>query len=159
MSQVDARKYNISVRWGKFEDESCYEARIKELPSIAEYADTQEEAYALAIDAIETLAELYAEQGKVLPDPEGQEESDYSGRITLRMPRTLHQGIAETADYEGVSLNTLIVSALSAYVGFGTKFQHTQKKWHNLSAVDNFQSGSAEIHEFSDYQNQPAVND
>lgn len=158
MSQIDARKYNMSLRWGEFEGETCYEARIKELPSIAEYADTQEEAYALAIDAIETLAELYTEQGKVFPSPEVKEELSSSGRITLRLPRTLHQTITEAADYEGVSLNALIVSVLSAYTGFGAKFQHTQENWHRLGLVDNFQNVSAEIHEFSAYQNLQAVN-
>lgn len=61
MSRVDARQYNITVRFGQFVDEECYEAKVAELPDVAEYADTAEEAYALAIDTIETLAEMYAE--------------------------------------------------------------------------------------------------
>ncbi|MCD5380434.1 toxin-antitoxin system HicB family antitoxin, partial [Candidatus Gracilibacteria bacterium] len=55
---------------GEFEGGICFEARIKELPSIAEYADSFEEAYALAIDSIETTMEIFAEKGRVFPIPQ-----------------------------------------------------------------------------------------
>lgn len=45
---------------------NCYEARIAELPDVAEYADTYEEAYALAIDTIEVTAEMLANEGKAM---------------------------------------------------------------------------------------------
>ena len=60
---IDPHNYNISVRRGEFEGEFCFEARVKELPDIAEYADSFEEAYALAIDSIETTMEIFAEKG------------------------------------------------------------------------------------------------
>ncbi|MFA5633320.1 MAG: hypothetical protein WC997_17605 [Porticoccaceae bacterium] len=37
------------------------------MPDLAEYGDTAEEAYALAIDAIETTAAALAEKGKPMP--------------------------------------------------------------------------------------------
>lgn len=69
MNKIDARRYGIIVRFADFDGEYCYEAKIQELPSIAEYADTFEEAYNLAIDSIESLAEVYSEQGKIFPKP------------------------------------------------------------------------------------------
>lgn len=39
--------------------------------------------------------------------------NDYSGRLLLRMPKTLHQRLAEAAEKEGVSLNQYIVFLLS----------------------------------------------
>jgi predicted RNase H-like HicB family nuclease len=64
---IDASKYTITVRKGLFDGEECFEARIAELPDVAEYADSFVEAYSLAIDTIETTAELFAEQGKLMP--------------------------------------------------------------------------------------------
>jgi RNA polymerase sigma-B factor len=41
----------------------------------------------------------------------------HSGRLLVRMPQTLHTELAEQAEREGVSLNTLITNALSQAVG------------------------------------------
>lgn len=60
---INASNYNITVRKGWFDSEQCFEARV------AEYADSFEEAYALAIDTIEVTAEMLAAQGKVMPSP------------------------------------------------------------------------------------------
>jgi HicB family len=40
-------------------------------------------------------------------------ESSYSGRLLLRMPKTLHGELAARSDADGVSLNQFIVTALS----------------------------------------------
>jgi len=40
-------------------------------------------------------------------------ESEHSGRLLLRMPRSLHGELAQAAEREGVSLNRLIVNRLS----------------------------------------------
>ncbi len=43
-----------------------------------------------------------------------------SGRLLLRMPRTLHAELARAAEREGTSLNQFITSALSRTVGIGS---------------------------------------
>jgi HicB family len=40
-------------------------------------------------------------------------ETEHSGRLLLRMPRTLHGELAQAAEREGISLNRLIVTRLS----------------------------------------------
>ncbi len=75
----DVSLYNIIVRKGNFDGEVFFEAKVKELPDVAEYADSYEEAYLLAIDSLETTAEALAEQGKVMPSPI-LENDDFSGR-------------------------------------------------------------------------------
>lgn len=60
-------KYNITVRKSLSSGEEHFEARVLELPDVVEYADSYEEAYALAVDTIETTAEIYKEKGKALP--------------------------------------------------------------------------------------------
>lgn len=114
---IDPHAYNITVRRSEFEGDVCFEARVKELPDLAEYGDTFEEAYALATDAIETTAEVFAEKGKPMPVPQ-EVADDYSGRVTLRLPKSLHRALAESAEDEGVSLNQHLVNVLAYYSGF-----------------------------------------
>lgn len=113
---MNASEYNIIVRQGSFDGEICFEARILELPDVTEYADSYEEAYELAVDTIVTTAEIFAEQGKEMPVPYSP-ETEFSGRVTLRMARSLHRRVAEIAEDEGVSINQFITTILSHQVG------------------------------------------
>ncbi len=114
---IDASNYNITVRKGWFDGELCYEARVAELPNVAEYADSFDEAYALAIDTIEMTAEIFNDQGKPMPMPMLPADQ-YSGRITLRLAKSLHRALAQAADHEGVSLNQHLTNILNYYAGY-----------------------------------------
>ncbi|WP_089725413.1 toxin-antitoxin system HicB family antitoxin [Candidatus Thiosymbion oneisti] len=120
---IDAHAYNITVRCGEFEGEILYEARVKELPDLVEYGETFEEAYRLALDAIETTAGVCAEKGLAMPAAMVPAE-DYSGRVTLRLAKSLHRALAAAADSEGVSLNQHLVNILSYYSGFAAGGRH-----------------------------------
>jgi len=113
---MNPRNYNISIRRILVGEEALFEARIRELPDATEYADTMEEAYELALDTIETTAEIFAEQGRPFPKPASL-VADYSGRVTLRVPKSLHRRLADEADREGISLNQYLVSVLSFHAG------------------------------------------
>ncbi|MEA3278870.1 MAG: toxin-antitoxin system HicB family antitoxin [Pseudomonadota bacterium] len=114
---IDPHAYNITIRRDRFEGEVLFEARVKELPDVAEYGETYEDAYSLALDTIETAAEAFAERGRAFPAALVPAE-DYSGRVTLRLPRSLHRALAEASESEGVSLNQHLVNVLSYYSGF-----------------------------------------
>jgi predicted HicB family RNase H-like nuclease len=45
------------------------------------------------------------------------EERTYSGKVNLRMPRSLHRDLARRAEEEGVSLNQFMVVVLARAVG------------------------------------------
>ena len=60
------------------------------------------------------------------PSPEKGDDKGPSGRLLLRMPRTLHAELAQLAEKRGVSLNQLIVGLLAGSVSQGG----------NLPAVD-----------------------
>ena len=113
-----AHAYNITIRKAVIEGEAVYEARIRELPDATEYADTAEEAHALAIDTIEATAQILHERGQAMPAPYVPVD-DYSGRVTLRIPRSLHRALAEAADAEQVSLNQHLVGILAYVAGVG----------------------------------------
>jgi len=119
MTMIDPYDYSISVRRGEFEGEICFEANVKELPDITEYADSFEEAYALVIDSIETTMEIFAEKGRDMPVP-NIPANDYSGRVTLRLPKSLHRSLSDIANEESVSLNSYLCNILSYYSGFAT---------------------------------------
>ena len=48
---------------------------------------------------------------------EAEKDSDYSGKFVLRLPRSMHRQLAELAEAEGVSLNQLVLSMVSAAIG------------------------------------------
>ncbi len=140
---IDPHAYNITVRRSEFEGEVCFEARVKELPDLAEYGDTFEEAYALAIDAIETTAEVFAEKGKPMPVPQ-EVADDYSGRVTLRLPKSLHRALAESAEDEGVSLNQHLVNILAYFSGFAAGAMHMSEasEWKTVSRTTGRKTSS-----------------
>src|SRR5680860_198688 len=111
---INPYAYNITIRRDTFEGEVLFEARVKELPDLTEYGESYEEAYNLAVDTIETTAEIFAEKGSRFPDAMVPID-EFSGRVTLRLPRSLHRALAETSDTEGVSLNQHLVNVLSYY--------------------------------------------
>lgn len=126
--RTDPYDYNITIRRTEIEGETCFEARVKELPDLTEYGDTFEEAYALAVDAIETTMEVLVEKGRAMPAPY-KPADDYSGRVTLRLSKSLHRALAETAEEEGVSLNQHLVNILSYYSGFAAGALGEAAQW------------------------------
>lgn len=130
---VNSHAYNISVRRDTFDGVDLFEARVKELPDVVEYGETYSEAYELAIDTIETAAAAYKDQGRAFPNAQVPVD-DYSGRVTLRVPRSLHRGLSEMAEAEGVSLNQHIVNVLNYYSGYaaGNSVQ-AEVPWKTIS--------------------------
>jgi hypothetical protein len=55
-------------------------------------------------------------EGREVPEPKPVDE--HSGRLLLRMPRTLHAELTRLAEREGVSLNQFITDALASAVGW-----------------------------------------
>lgn len=125
---IDPHAYNISIRRDNFDGEMLFEARVKELPDLAEYGESYEEAYGLAVDSIETAAAAFAERGRAFPAATVPVD-DFSGRVTLRLPRSLHRALAEAAESEGVSLNQHLVNVLSYFSGFAAGSQEGLPRW------------------------------
>lgn len=133
---MNPHAYNITVRQVEIDGALLFEARVRELPDVVDYGDNWEEAYGLAVDTIETTAQVMAEQGRRLPEPASVEE-DYSGRVTLRVPKSLHRRLADQAEHEGVSLNHYMVTLLAH--GCGTDFgvrQNEETEWSSGDVAD-----------------------
>lgn len=112
----DASRYTITIKKVDADGEILYLATVKELPDVGPYAADPHEAYKLALDIIKTLNEMAAEEGRHFPAPM-ETETAFSGRFTLRLPKTLHRKAAQFSDTEGVSLNQFFVSVIAEAVG------------------------------------------
>lgn len=88
-----------------------YVILFPDLPGCITQADTLEDVITMARDARELWIETAYEDGMDIPLPTYPEE--YSGRFNLRLPRSLHRALAESAKREGVSLNQYVVSLLA----------------------------------------------
>ena len=87
-----------------------YYARYPELETPHGDGPTPAEAIADADVSKELFFESCLEHGDPILEP-GQ---SYSGKFNVRVPKSLHRQLALEAEREGVSLNMLIVSRLSA---------------------------------------------
>lgn len=106
-----AKPYARTVR----KDGDVFAATIAEFEGCIAVGDTAVEA----LEAIERVADgwLHAciENGTPIPEP--HEEPEYSGRLLLRIPRSLHARAAQMAARESVSLNHFVVAALAEHLG------------------------------------------
>ena len=93
-------------------------AEIIEFPGCIAVGDTAGEALA----NLESVAEswLQATIAKGLRVPEPVESTEYSGKLVVRLPKSLHKKAAYAAAREGVSLNQFIVSCIAEQVGAGS---------------------------------------
>jgi predicted HicB family RNase H-like nuclease len=121
---IDPRAYTITVRHVVVDGEALFRATVGELPDVAEFAESWEEAYGLAVDTIVGLREAAEKQQRPFPEPFAEEE-EYSGRVTFRMPKSLHRRTAEHAKAEGVSLNMFLVTVIAERVGNIISKHHT----------------------------------
>lgn len=96
------------------ECDGTYRAEILEFPGCLAVGDTPEEA----LSSLEAVAESWLESAlaKGLAIPEPMAETEYSGKLMLRVPKSLHRRAAVAAKFEGVSLNRLIVVALTSHL-------------------------------------------
>jgi predicted HicB family RNase H-like nuclease len=120
MTKFDPHRYTITVKLITIDGEDLYEASVAELPDVFDYGETYEEAYLQAIGTLQGLYETASESGKQFPEPLLPASStDFSGRVTLRMAKSLHAAVSRLAERDGVSLNSWIVESVALRVGGG----------------------------------------
>ncbi|SHM41905.1 Predicted nuclease of the RNAse H fold, HicB family [Caldanaerovirga acetigignens] len=111
-------KYGLKISVLTEEDGGGFFVEVPDLPGCMADGDTLEEAIKNAKEAIESWIEAAKAEGRPIPEPTFyKDEEDYSGRLTVRIPKKLHKELVEIAQEQGVSLNQLILYALSKEVG------------------------------------------
>jgi predicted RNase H-like HicB family nuclease len=107
-------RYEISLSQHSDDDQTYWVAEIPDLPGCVADGQTPDEAVKELEEAKRLWIETQIEDGFEVPEP--FESHDFSGKLTLRIPKSLHRRLAKEARREGVSLNHYIVSQLASSV-------------------------------------------
>lgn len=107
-----SRGYTVELRE---EEDGSWTALVPELPGCVAVGDSPSDAVEELPDVIDLWVATAEQQGVPVPRP--RREESVSGRFLLRLPKSLHRQLTETARAEGVSLNTYCVSALAGALG------------------------------------------
>ena len=98
--------------------EDGYFASVEDLPGCTAWVDNFEDVWSAVEQAKRKWLEEALKREKRIPKPRQTEESlRYSGRVLVRMSKSLHRDLAKRARLEGVSVNHFIITALARAVG------------------------------------------
>lgn len=92
-----------------------YYAEILEFPGCFAEGDSVEAAYKELEEAAESWIDVRLSQGQEVPVPFSN--LDYSGTVSLRIPRSMHKRAAIMAERDRTSLNTYLVTAVANRIG------------------------------------------
>jgi len=106
-----ARPYHITIQHITDESGVYYLATVKEFDGCMSHGDNYIEAFENIQEAMKGWIETKLENGFTVPDP--ADETIYSGKFVLRIPKTLHARLSMEAEKEGVSLNQYALYRLS----------------------------------------------
>ena len=111
-------KYAFDVNKVRVDKHEFYSVESKCIKGCVAQGDTLEEALSLFEEIEKECIDAANKYNiPILEDPTA-DLNEYSGKLLLRMPKSLHKRIAENATKEGVSINQLAVSALSEHIGY-----------------------------------------
>jgi predicted RNase H-like HicB family nuclease len=97
------------------EEDGTFRAEMLEFPGCIATGGTAAEALAELEEVALGWIESALAKGQAIPGP--MEEQEFSGKLVLRLPRSLHRKAARAAERDGVSLNQFILAGLAERVG------------------------------------------
>ncbi|MFA5480363.1 MAG: type II toxin-antitoxin system HicB family antitoxin [Candidatus Muiribacteriota bacterium] len=95
-------------------DDNIFFVKIKELEGCISQGDTIEEAYEMIKDAKRLWLQVALEEGTDIPFPESMKKNNFSGKILLRVSKSLHRELYFNSKKEGVSLNQYLNNLISS---------------------------------------------
>jgi predicted RNase H-like HicB family nuclease len=107
-------EYPFAVAPYKDDSFTGYRAFLIDIPAIESLGKTPDEAIGDLGEAGREWLAFAQAKGIPVPEPDAAfaQQIEYSGRVTLRMPQSLHRQVSQRAALEGVSLNAYLNSAI-----------------------------------------------
>ena len=119
-------RYHVDVKPEHNGDRESWTASVEGLPDCSARGATAEEAVERLQPVMESWLSTTLAEARGTPEPNTDEpsadiakrkqNSSHSGRFLVRMPRELHQQLAQAAERKHVSLNRFVTDALAASV-------------------------------------------
>ena len=94
--------------------EGGYVATIPDLPGCITQGETRLEVLEMIEDAKICWLEAALDMGQSIDEPDFDK---YNGRLNLRIPKSLHRKLAESAKREGVKINQLAIYLMANGIG------------------------------------------
>jgi len=104
--------YNYLIKQIQDESGSYFHASVLEFDGCQSTGESMHEAYESLMEAMEGWIETKLEKGFPVPAP--FENGKYSGKFSVRLPKSLHARLVIEAEKEGVSLNQYALYKLSS---------------------------------------------
>jgi predicted RNase H-like HicB family nuclease len=101
--------YHIVIQHITDESSSYYFARVQEFDGCMSHGDTYEEAFQNIREAMEGWIETKLENGFPVPEPDN--ESQYSGKFVLRLPKRSMPGCPWKPKEKGCRLINMLCTA------------------------------------------------
>ncbi len=122
--------YSILLHEVQDDGQKYWIAEVPELPGCRSHGSTVEDAVKSVEEAKKDWILDSLKRGEEIPTP--IERDKYSGKMLVRMSRSLHRSLALIAEAEKLSLNQLIVTILAKEVGRLSVLNHVDAKVDNL---------------------------
>lgn len=103
-------------------------AEIPELKGCMSDGETPEEALKNIEEAKLTWLSTALKRDQAIPLPNSDLNDEYSGKFTLRLPKSLHKELSLAAQKDDISLNQYILSLVSLNFGRSLKRSGTTRK-------------------------------
>jgi len=109
------------------DENGTFAAELLEFPGCFAQGKNPNEAFKNLEEAAKAWIESSLERGLDIPQP--SMNIGYSGKIALRIPRSLHKKSVQFAERDGISLNQFLISAIATRIGAEEYHSHLCKKF------------------------------
>jgi len=97
-------------------EHDVYVVKYFDFDNVIGSGDTVDEAIAEARRNLDVYLSYCNDNNIKIPKPSVHKDIDHSGKVTLRMSKSLHKLVDERAKKEGISINLLLNEAVNTYI-------------------------------------------
>lgn len=120
-------KYSVKLTPISEEDGGGWLAEIPELKGCMSDGENPEEALKNIEEAKIAWMSTALKRGQTIPLPKSEDDDEYSGKFTLRLPKFLHKELSLAAQKDDISLNQYILSLVALNFGKSSRNPESHK--------------------------------